>query len=51
LNSRSTNLFTCIADIYFMLDKYTENPSSVDTELPEPVVDPSVQPNTEGDEM
>jgi hypothetical protein len=40
-----------IDDIYFMLDKYPENPSSADTELPEPVVDPSVQPNTEGDEM
>jgi prefoldin subunit 5 len=51
VNSRSTDLITCIDDIYFMLDKYPENPSSADTELPEPVVDPSVQPNTEGDEM
>jgi hypothetical protein len=46
-NSRSTDLITCIDDIYFMLDKYPENPSSADTELPEPVVDPSVQPNTD----
>ena len=51
VNSRSTDLITCIDDIYFMLDKYPENSSSADTELPEPVVDPSVQPNTEEDEM
>jgi hypothetical protein len=42
VNSRSTDLITCNDDIYFMLDKYPENPSSADTELPEPVVDPSV---------
>jgi hypothetical protein len=30
-----------------MLDKYPENPSSADTELPEPVVDPSVELFTE----
>jgi hypothetical protein len=35
VNSRSTDLITCIDDIYFMLDKYPENPSSADTELPE----------------
>ena len=38
VNSRSTDLITCIDDIYFMLDKYPENPSSADTELPEPQV-------------
>ena len=45
VNCRSTDLITCIDDIYFMLDKYPENPSSADTELPEPVVDPSVRRN------
>jgi hypothetical protein len=33
VNSRSTDLIICIDDIYFMLDKYPENPSSADTEL------------------
>jgi hypothetical protein len=46
LNSRFMNCGS-----YFQNRTRVDYFSLPDTELPEPVVNPSVQPNTEGDEM